>query len=149
MSFFDKAKAQAQQLAVKAQEGVKTGQEKYEASQAAKHADALLRDLGAQVYVQQTGRPTADGAAQVARLTAELQRYEAEYGPIDPTPKAGAAAPEAAAATAPAPAAPPTVGAVPPPAYAPPPAPAAAAPPPAPPAPPAPPQGGNFSLDDL
>lgn len=144
MSFFDKAKAQAQQLAVKAQEGVKTGQEKLEASQAAKHADALLRDLGAQVYLQQTGRPTADGAAQVARLTAELQRYEAEYGPLDPTPKAGAAA-----ATPPAPPAPPTAGAVPPPAYAPPPAPSAAAPPPAPPAPPAPPQGGNFSLDDL
>ena len=147
MSFFDKAKAQAQQLAAKTQEGVKTGQEKYEASQAAKRADVLLRDLGAQVYLQQTGRPTADGPAQVARLTAELQQYEAEHGPIDPTPKAGAATPEApAAATSPAPPAPPAAGAVPPPAYAPPPAPTAPA---APPAPPAPPQGGNFSLDDL
>ncbi len=145
MGFLDKAKAQAQQLAVKAQEGAKAGQEKIEASQAAKRADALLHDLGAQVYLQMSGRATPETAAEVERLLSELRAHEAEHGPVNPAPKADAAPPvpvpvPVEGAAPPVPPAPPAPGA--------PPAPVAPPAPPAPPASPAP-QGGNFSLDDL
>lgn len=142
MGFLDKAKAQAQQLAVKAQEGVKTGQEKLEQSQARKVADGQLHDLGLALYLERTGRGTPETAGTVVGLVAQLQAYEAEHGRIDAPPPAPAPQTAPSAYGDPA-------------AYAPPPAPAAAAPtapppptaPPAPPAPAAPP--ASYSLDDL
>ena len=104
MGFLDKAKEQAQSLAVKAQEGVKTGvkagQEKLEQVQAARKADALLRDLGAAVFLEKSGRGTGT-AADVDRLVAELAAHEAEHGPVDLAPKAAAAAAEHEAPAAP------------------------------------------------
>lgn len=89
MGFLDKAKAQAQALAEKAQEGVKTGQEKIEEVQAARKADGLLRDLGAAVLLERTGRATPDTAATVERLVAELSAHEAEHG-LSVAPRAAA-----------------------------------------------------------
>lgn len=140
MGFFDKAIAQAQQLAEKAaektQEGVKAGQDKLEQAQAKRTADAALRDLGAALYLERTGRGSAETAAAVASISAQLAQHEAEHGPIELRPAGVSPADEG-------PAVPPT----PPPAPVTPTSPPAPVPPPAPPAPPAPAAG--FSLDDL
>ncbi|MHB8287700.1 MAG: hypothetical protein ACYDEY_00380 [Acidimicrobiales bacterium] len=77
MGFMDKVKSQATQAAQKAQEAASAGQAKIEEAQAKRRADGLLRDLGAAVYAERTGRGTADTQASVDRLIAELQQYEA------------------------------------------------------------------------
>ena len=83
MGLLDKAKQQAGQIAQKGQEAAKKGQGKLETAQAKKRADALLRDLGAVVYAERTGRGTAQTAAETERLLAELRSHEAAQGPID------------------------------------------------------------------
>lgn len=100
MGFLDKAKAQAQQLATKAQEGVKTGQAKLEQTQAKKKGDALLRDLGAAVFLERTGRGTPETAAEIERLLAALRDHEAEHGAVDTAPTADAVAAEQQGAAA-------------------------------------------------
>lgn len=91
MGFLDKVKQQAAQVGQKAQEGVKSGQEKVAEAQAKKRADALLRDLGAAVYAERAGRGTAETAAEIERLASELRNHEAEHGPIDTGATAGTA----------------------------------------------------------
>ena len=96
MGFMDKVKSQAEQIA-------KQGQDKLDDMQAKKAAEGLLRDLGAWYYAVQTGRDNGQGAAELARITAELQSHEAEHGPLGgggeaegaeaaPAPPAGAPA---------------------------------------------------------
>lgn len=80
MGFLDKAKEQASALANKAQEGISQGQAKLDAQQAKKHADGLLRDLGAWVYAQRTGRDNGEAAANIERIYVELQTHEVEHG---------------------------------------------------------------------
>jgi hypothetical protein len=92
MGLMDKVKAQASQAAAKAQEGLKTGQAKLDEAQAAKRADALLRDLGAQVYAQRVGRGDAATEVEIERLIGELQAHEERTRPIDTAPTAGPAA---------------------------------------------------------
>ena len=112
MGFMDKVKSQAEQIA-------KQGQDKLDDMQAKKAAEGLLRHLGAWYYAVQTGRDNGQGAAELARITAELQSHEAEHGPLGgggeaegaeaaPAPPAGApaAAPPALVAAAGAAAAP-------------------------------------------
>jgi hypothetical protein len=82
MALMDKMKAQAQQLAQKAQEAGKAGQSKLEDVQAKRKWDGLLRDLGAAVYAQKSGTAT-DGSAEVDRILKELTDLEAENGPIN------------------------------------------------------------------
>lgn len=101
MGFMDKVKSQATSVAQKAQEGVKTGQSKLEEAQAKKRQDALLRDLGAQVYAGRTGTATAETAAETERIVAELKAMEAESMPISTAPTADQQAPKGGAATAP------------------------------------------------
>ena len=88
MGLLDKAKQQASQIAQKGQEAAKRGQEKLETAQAKKREDALLRDLGAAVYAERTGRGTVETAAETERLLAELRSHEAAQGTIDTAPKA-------------------------------------------------------------
>ena len=78
MGFMDKVTAQATTLAGKAQETIKEGQAKLEHGQAAQHQEALLRDLGAQVFLDRTGRGTPETSAEIERLLAELREGEAE-----------------------------------------------------------------------
>jgi len=102
MALMDKMKAQAQQLAQKAQEAGKAGQSKLEDVQAKRKWDGLLRDLGAAVYAQKSGTATGDG--EVDRILKELTDLEAQNGPIDDatsTPETDTA-PAAGAAGAPA-----------------------------------------------
>jgi hypothetical protein len=89
MGFLDKAKAQAQQLATK-------GQEKYEQTTSKRKSDALLRDLGAAVFAQKTGKGTPETDGEVERLLAELRALEAEHGAIDTAPTADKAQESAA-----------------------------------------------------
>ena len=100
MGFMDKVKAQATSVAQKAQEGVKAGQAKLDDAQAKKCTDALLRDLGAQVYAEKTGNASGETAAEIERLLAELRAMEEEHGAIATAPTADQAAPPALAAPA-------------------------------------------------
>lgn len=134
MGFLDKAKEQASALANKAQEGISQGQAKLDAQQAKKHADGLLRDLGAWVYAQRTGRDNGGAPANIERIYGELQAHEAEHGQLgDDKEKESAPSPvEQAEAVAPSFAAPQ------PPAGSPDPAPPAGPPPGSPTVPPPP-----------
>jgi len=88
MGLLDKAKQQATQIAQKGQEAAKKGQDKLESAQAKKREDALLRDLGAAVYAERTGRGTVETVAETERLLAELRSHEAAPGTIDTGPSA-------------------------------------------------------------
>lgn len=100
MGFMDKVKSQATSVAQKAQEGVKTGQSKLEEAQVKKRQDALLRDLGAQMYAERTGTATAQTAMEIDRIVAELRAMEAEQMPIATAPTADEQAPKGGAGTA-------------------------------------------------
>lgn len=76
MGFLDKVKSQAGQVA-------KQGQEKLNEVQAKRSGESLLRELGEWHYAVTTGRDNGHGAAQIARITAELQAHEAEHGNLD------------------------------------------------------------------
>jgi hypothetical protein len=89
MGLMDKVKQQATQLAEKAQEGVQKGQAKVGELQAKRQADALLRDLGAAVYADKTGRGGSATVGETERLLAELRAHEAEHGEIDVRATAG------------------------------------------------------------
>ena len=90
MGLMDKVKAQATQVAQKAQEAGKAGQAKLGAAQGKKREDALLRDLGAAFYADKTGKGTAENAAEIERILAELRAHEAEHGAVSTAPTAGA-----------------------------------------------------------
>jgi hypothetical protein len=80
MGLLDKVKAQAEQVAVKAQQGMSQGQAKLDAMQAKKQGDALLRDLGAAYYSQQRSGGSADDVnAAVAKVDAHIT----EHGAVD------------------------------------------------------------------
>ena len=150
MGFLDKVKEQAGTLANSVNETVNKGQQSMDQSQSRKHADGLLRDLGALVYARDTGRGTDTSDADIARLMTDLQAHEAQGGVVDmsdhsrpPAPGQAATPPPPGGGTPPPPgggavtAPPPPGGAVtapPPPAagVAPPPPPGSVAPPPAP-----------------
>jgi hypothetical protein len=76
----DKVKAQATQIAQKSQEAAREGKARIDQAQANRHADTLLRNLGALVYAEHTGRAAADSQDQIARLIAEISAHEAENG---------------------------------------------------------------------
>ena len=80
MGLMDKVKAQATVLAQKTQETAREGKARLDQAQAARHADVMLRNLGAVVYAEQTGRGAPDSAEQLARLVAQIQVHEAENG---------------------------------------------------------------------
>lgn len=129
MGFLDKVKATAQTVAEKAQEGVKTGQEKIQDAREKRSLDATLRDLGAAVFLDRTGRGTPQLTAEIERLMAEMRDLEAGGAVVQP-PAAPAAEPVAETEAAPAD------------------APAPSNPPPAPPTAPQAPSG-DFNLDDV
>jgi hypothetical protein len=76
----DKVKAQADKLAQQAQDTAREGKARLDQAQANKHADVLLRNLGALLYAERTNRGTPDTEAQVARVTGEISAHEAEFG---------------------------------------------------------------------
>jgi hypothetical protein len=83
MGLMDKVKAQAEQVAAKAQQGMTQGQAKLDAMQAKKQGDALLRDLGAAYYAQQRTGGSADA---VTDALAKVDAHVGEHGAVDATP---------------------------------------------------------------
>lgn len=145
MGFLDKVKEQGTALAAKAQEGVNKGQASLNDAQSRKQAEKLLGEYGAWMWAQRAGRDDGRREEELARITAELDAFEAANGalPLPAPPVAAPPAPGMAGATPPPPggaaAAPPPPGgaATPPPppggAATPPPPPGGAATPPPPP----------------
>jgi hypothetical protein len=80
MGLMDRVKAQATQLAQKTQETARESKIKYNQAQAMRRADAMLRNLGALVYAERTGRGTDDSQAQIDKLVADIKTHEAENG---------------------------------------------------------------------
>jgi hypothetical protein len=80
VGLMDKMKAQANQIAQKTQETARDGKVKFDQAQAKRRADAMLRNLGAVIYAERTGRAGADSQAQVDKLVADISAHEAENG---------------------------------------------------------------------
>jgi hypothetical protein len=83
MGLLDKVKAQAEQVASKAQQGVSQGQAKLDAMQTKKQGDALLRELGAAYFAQQRSGGSAEATAAAL---AKVDAHVAEHGAVDTTP---------------------------------------------------------------
>jgi hypothetical protein len=80
MGLMDKVKAQATVLAEKAQETARDSKAKFDQAQAKRRGDVLLRNLGAAVYAERTGRGTPGSEADIDRLIADIKTHEAENG---------------------------------------------------------------------
>jgi len=80
MGLMDKVKAQATVLAQKSQETAREGKVKFDQAQAKRRADVMLRNLGAAVYAERTGRGTPRTQADIDKLVADLKAHEAEHG---------------------------------------------------------------------
>src|ERR1700738_5530263 len=86
MGLRDRVKAKATVLAEKAQETARDTKAKFDQAQAKRRGDVLLRNLGAAVYAERTGRGTPSSPADIDRLIADIKAHEAENG-IRPTPE--------------------------------------------------------------
>ena len=94
MSLKDRIKAQAEQLAAKAQEGTAQAQAKFKDMQTKRGSDSLLRDLGVAYYAEQRqGGPHE----AVAQALSALDAHAGENGPIDLSTTGPQAAPTQAA----------------------------------------------------
>ena len=82
MGLMDKVKAQATQLADKAQQA---GQAKLAEVQSKRKADALLLELGGITYTQRMGRAEPGADARATELVGLVQAYEAEHGAVSVT----------------------------------------------------------------
>ncbi len=87
MGVMDKLKAQATQLAERAQEAGKIGQAKLEALQARRRADALCAELGRLTFRARTERGLPGDDRRMSDLVEQLRQYEAEYGSLDDEPE--------------------------------------------------------------
>jgi hypothetical protein len=80
MGLMDKVKAQANQLAQKTQEAAQEGKARIDQAQANRRGDALLRQLGALVFAERTGRGAADSQARIDQLISTISAHEQESG---------------------------------------------------------------------
>ncbi|MGH9029580.1 MAG: hypothetical protein ACRDV4_08205 [Acidimicrobiales bacterium] len=83
MGLLDKVRTQAASATAIAKDAAQKGQAKLDAIQAKRVADVMLRNLGAVVYSQRTGRAAGSTDADVERIVASLKAHEAEHGPVD------------------------------------------------------------------
>jgi hypothetical protein len=107
MGLLDKAKDRVAQATELAKDAAQKGQAKLDDLQTKKGSDGMLRDLGAAIYATKTGRTTPTTEADITRLVAALQDYEAQHGQLTLAPETPAAGPTAAPAGAGAPPPPP------------------------------------------
>lgn len=84
MPLLDKVKAQASQAAQKAQAAGRAGQARLEDAQARRKLDGLYRSLGAAVYAGHKGEG-GDRSAEIERLYAEIEAFEAAHGESEPS----------------------------------------------------------------
>jgi hypothetical protein len=80
MGLMDKVKAQANQLAQKTQEAAQEGKAKIDQAQANRRGDALLRQLGALVYAERSGKGSPDSQAKIDQLITDISAHERENG---------------------------------------------------------------------
>jgi hypothetical protein len=80
MGLMDKVKAQATQLAQKTQEAAQEGKARIDQAQANRRGDMLLRQLGAAVFAERTGRGSADTQATIDQLVSAISAHEQENG---------------------------------------------------------------------
>ena len=80
MGLMDRVKAQAAQIAQQAQEAAQEGRARIDLAQASRRGDALLRQLGAAVFAERTGRGAADSQAKIDQLINDISAYERENG---------------------------------------------------------------------
>ena len=80
MGLMDRVKAQANQLAQKTQEAAQEGKAKIDQAQANRRGDALLRQLGALVFAERTGRGATDSQAKIDQLINDISAHEREHG---------------------------------------------------------------------
>jgi len=76
----DRVKAQATQLAQQAQEAAQEGKARLDQAQAGRRGDMLLRQLGALVYAERTGRGTSESQARIEQLINEISEHERQNG---------------------------------------------------------------------
>ena len=92
MGLLDRVKEQAATATAtataRARDAAQKGQAKLDAIQAARAADALLRDLGAAVYAERSGRSGPWTEPTIQRAVDGLRAHEAEHGLVDLEPKA-------------------------------------------------------------
>lgn len=91
MGLLDRMKEQAATATAtataKAKDAAQRGQAKLDALQASRAADALLRDLGAAVFAERSGRGDPGTEERIQRTLDALRAHEREHGPIDLGPK--------------------------------------------------------------
>jgi len=80
MGLMDRVKAQANQLAQKTQEAAQEGRARIDQAQAARRGDMLLRQLGALVFAERTGRGTAESQTRIDQLIGEISAHETQTG---------------------------------------------------------------------
>ena len=80
MGLMDKVKAQATQLAQKTQEAAQEGKARLDQAQATRRGDLLLRQLGAAVFAERTGRGTPETHATIDQLVNAISAHERENG---------------------------------------------------------------------
>jgi hypothetical protein len=80
MGLMDKVKAQATMAAQKAQEAAQQGKDKLDQAQATRRGDAMLRQLGAAVFAERTGRGGPDSQAKIEQLISEISAHERANG---------------------------------------------------------------------
>lgn len=96
MGLLDKVKTQAASATAIARDAAKDaaqkGQARLDSIQAKRAADVMLRNLGALVYGQRTGRASASAESEAARLVDALRDHEQAHGPLDLGPESDATA---------------------------------------------------------
>ena len=80
MGLMDRVKAQATQLAQQAQEAAQEGKARLDQAQAGRRGDMMLRQLGALVYAERTGRGTSDSQARIEQLINDISEHERQNG---------------------------------------------------------------------
>ena len=80
MGLMDRVRAQATQIAQQAQEAAQEGRARLDQAQASRRGDMLLRQLGALVFAERTGRGTADSQARIDQLISEISAHESQNG---------------------------------------------------------------------
>ncbi len=80
MGLMDRVKAQASQLAQQAMEATQEGKAKLDQVQAGRRGDAMLRQLGALVLAERTGRGTPDTQAKIDQLINDISAHEQANG---------------------------------------------------------------------
>ncbi len=88
MGLMDRVKAQATVLAEKGKETARDSKAKFDQAQAKRRGDVLLRNLGALVYAERTGRGTPSTQADIDKLVADIKAHEAANG-ISLAPESG------------------------------------------------------------